>query len=118
MVAVAGTLEIMGAVFAAPVTVKVPGPVALSVDPVLLARTVKRVLPAGVPLVVVIVKVDVLEYGEGPIPTELGEKENVAPVGKGVVMVKSAVKVFPPPPRVTVTRYVTLPAVPEVSVPT
>jgi hypothetical protein len=58
----------------------------------LMASTVNGVEPAGVTAVVVIVSVEVREFCAPVKVTLLGLKDAVAPLGKEVVMLKSAVK--------------------------
>lgn len=83
-----------------PVEVHVaPGPVN--------ALTVKGTEPAGVPVVVVMVKVAVLLVSADAKESELGEKDADAPEGSVVLTHKLAVKAPaepPPDPRFTVIR--------------
>jgi hypothetical protein len=72
----------------------------------LVAFTVKLKVPLGVAAVVLIVSVAVFELSEEPKETLLGLNEYVAPAGREVIIVKSAVNVpdVPPPvPLFTVT---------------
>jgi hypothetical protein len=86
-------------------TVKVPVPVDESpVAPGLLARTVNDVEPGGVAAVVLIVSVDVLEVSPAAKVTVLGLNDALAPVGKELVTLRSALKAVPVAPfRFTVT---------------
>jgi hypothetical protein len=100
-------------------TASVPLPVDESpVTAALFARTVNGLEPAGVAAVVVIVSVEVLELSAAAKLTVLGLNEALAPEGRAVVTLRSALKAVPVAPlRFTVTVYVALPAVPLVSVP-
>ena len=102
-----------------PTTVKLPFPVTdsngLTVD---VARTVNEDVPLGVRQVVLIVRVEVLLKSEVLKVTGAGEKENVAPEGRVVVIVRFALKAPdepPPVPRFTVTVKVVEPAAFKVS---
>ncbi len=96
--------DVVVAVVAAVIT-KEPLPVARSVADVE-ACTVKAVVPPGVDVVVLIVKVDVLVESPEAKETGLGEKETTAaPVGNAVVTLRFAVNAPeepPPEPRFTV----------------
>ena len=102
-------------------TVNVPLAVELSPERAeLVACTVKEGEPAGVPEVVVIVRVEIFEVSDVPKTREAGLKEALAPAGRAVVRVRFAVKPVPTPVgplRFTVIWYVALPAVPNVNVP-
>jgi len=105
--------------FVFPPIVSVPLPVAASVAEVC-ALTSNAVEPPGVPAVVVIVSVAVLEVWVGVKETGWGLNTPVATVGSTLVTLRLAVNVpaLPGPlPLLTVTVYVTVPGVPDVSVP-
>ena len=86
-------------------TVSVPLPVDESpVTAGLFARTVNGVEPVGVAAVVVIVSVEVLERSAAAKLTVLGLNEALAPAGRAVVTLRSALKAVPAAPlRFTVT---------------
>jgi hypothetical protein len=93
-------------------TVKVPLPLVLSLAfTVFVAVTVKVVVPAGVALLVVMVKADVFELSVDENETQLGvapqevEKEPLAPVGNPVTVNAALNAPLDPPPvaRVMVT---------------
>jgi hypothetical protein len=66
----------------------------------------------GVAVVVLMVRVEVFVLSPLAKESELGLNEAVAPVGKELVRLRFAVNATVPVPRVTVTVYVALPAVP------
>ena len=86
-------------------TVSVPLPVEESpIAPGLFAWTVKEVEPTGVADVVLMVNVDVFDVSLAAKLRELGLNEALAPVGKELVRLRSAVNAVPVAPlRFTVT---------------
>lgn len=83
------------------------------------ARTVKLVMAGGVALVVLMVSVDVPELVPLGKLIDAGLNEKVTPVGwdgDHAGMQRAAVK-FPPAALFTVTKYDTLPPVPEFKLP-
>ena len=91
--------------FVLPPMVSVPLPVAESVAEVC-ALTSKAVEPPGVPALVVIVSVAVLEVWAGVNETGFGLNEAVAPLGSALITLRVAVNApaLPAPlPRLTVT---------------
>jgi hypothetical protein len=102
-------------------TVNAPEPSAKSPLPaVFAARTVNAVEPAGVPDVVLIVRVDVIKL----VPFEklrvAGLNDALVPAGRTLETWRDASNAVPGPDgplRVTVTRYVALPALPADSGP-
>jgi hypothetical protein len=109
---------IVGAVVSPFAIVSVPEPVEKSLETAAFsALTLNGVDPAAAAAVVEIVRVELLDVSAAPKLSELGLNEALAPDGRPLA-VRLTLKAVPVAPfRATVTEYVALPAIPDVSVP-